>query len=204
MLVAIWLVFHKSGAVRGLSFGLTTARGHFEGLYADQITVAWVTNYWGSPIDLDMPCARLEYAGGRAVTDCGPSWSQKGYSAHLLPGSTLWVAYGIARDVKRFRVIFEYDRDAGPVRRIISKGVGILPSNHLPRRIYSWLSDHGFVNGTVHVHYASPWIPNPAPQSLKKPAARLLQCPDPLDAFQGFPSPLVSTSAKPFHALLAL
>jgi hypothetical protein len=181
MLAAMWLAFPKSGAVRGLSFGLTTARGHFEGLYADQITVAWVTNNWRSAIDLDLPCARMEYAGGRLVTDYGPSWNQKGYSAHLLPGSTAWVAYGIRRDAKRFRVIFEYHRDGGPVRRAISKGVGILPSKRLPRRIFTWLSKHGFVNGVVHGDYESPWIPNPAPHSLNKPAPLAMTCSDRTD-----------------------
>ncbi len=171
-LFAMWLAFRRGATQRTVSVGFTTTNGHFPEpvlVVGDQIITAWVTNTGRSAITLNEPYVLFENAAGGLVRDQGASWNQKGYSADLPPGTAAWLANGFDRDRKRLRFIFEYHRDGGPLLRIISKVVGMLPLRQLPQRAYDWLHRNGIVDGIVYGHYESSWIANPGWSDGRQP-----------------------------------
>lgn len=164
LLLFVWWIASIAGPRRqGLSFGLSTARGHFPEpglIYADHIVVTWVTNTGRFAATLFAPSAQIERAGGTIVTDLGSSWNQQGYELHLPAGSAAWVAHAF-NGARRLRACFDYQRGGGPLLAIASKAASILPLRRLPQQTYNWLYRKGIVDGSVHGRYEGPWMANP-------------------------------------------
>jgi hypothetical protein len=72
LLVLLWLGSNAGPRRQGLSFGLTTVRGHFPepgAVYADHLIVTWVTNTSLFAATLFAPSAQIELASGTITTD---------------------------------------------------------------------------------------------------------------------------------------
>jgi hypothetical protein len=163
LLIGIWLALPGPRGPSGISVGFTTVRGHFPEpgiLYADQIIVLWVTNTGNSTVTLNNPFTQFENPDGRLIMDMNTSWNQKGFSVTLSPGSSASLATGFESDRRKLKFAFDYHRDAGPVRRAISKALGWLPLKRLPMRTQNWLHRNGMVDGAMHGHYEGAWVTN--------------------------------------------
>ena len=163
-LSVLWLFIRANAPQRTLTISFTTAKGHFPEpplVVANLIAVAWVTNTGRFSLTLDEPYVQFENAAGQLVRDHGSSWNQQSYSADLPPGSAAWLANGFDADRRRQRFVFEFHRNGGPLVRVLSKAVGLLPVRQLPASTYDWLHRNGMIDGVRYGHYESIWIANP-------------------------------------------
>ena len=133
---------------------------------------ACLTNNTTSAIGLDPLVVQVEDDTGRILNNFGENWTDKdGKQLFILPpGGVAFVSPQADPTDKRLRVIGEYSCVAPALPRFLSRGIGRLPPNCLPRTIQVWLLNHGLVDGSLHGRAESPWMLNPA--ALRRSAGR--------------------------------
>jgi hypothetical protein len=160
--LAAWLALPMANPVPHVAFGLTststtrtaiTNGGHF--------VIVSVTNETSVAMVLSALTVQQESRNGQMVEQKALDGNGQHPGVRLPPHGVAELPVGVAGEAKRFRVVFWWFQEAGPVRKAISRQVQKLPVKQFPTSVSLWLSDVGLMDGNERGQHTSPWMPNP-------------------------------------------
>jgi len=142
----------------GVSF-MPPRSGHMGDFYSPHFVVALVTNATHRAIHLELPVVQWE-ANGVVITAMANLWSGTNGVCSLGSKEAMPLPFEIPKDATKFRISFEYSRDAGTIQKLLSPvSSKLFPRNitpPLPQRLFR----QGWMDGRLHFNYEGGWETN--------------------------------------------
>jgi hypothetical protein len=123
-----------------------------------------VTNMESFSIELQPCLVRYEDRAGTVFDTPRFLWNGQASVLSLPAMGVAKLDFQVPSDTRRVRVLLEYSRQAGLLRRGLSCCLSRLPLTQLAPRIYNWFRQRGFIDGVITKGYEGPWIVNPQMQ----------------------------------------
>jgi hypothetical protein len=133
--------------------------GHMGNLYSQHFSIATVTNTTRWMIGLDNPVVQWE-AHGVVVSAMASLWSGTNNHCFLESGEATALPFQVPTNSTKFRISFEYTRDAGLLQKILSPALRLLFSHGLQGPFGQRLGEKGWLDGYLHFNYQGTWEPN--------------------------------------------
>ena len=160
VLLLAWLTAPRKPAVAAIGVSFTPPRsGHMGNFYSEHLMVALVTNSTQRTIGFELPVVQWE-ANGVVITALANLWGGTNGLCSVGTKQVMPLPFEIPTDSTKFRISFEYWREAGPLQRLLSPiSRKLFPRDitpPLPQRLFR----QGWMDGRLHFNYEGDWKTN--------------------------------------------
>ena len=127
--------------------------------YSEHFMVALVTNSTQRAIGLELPVVEWE-ANGVVITALANLWGGTNGLCSFGSNEVMPLPFEIPTNSTKFRIGFEYWREAGPLKKMLCPLVGRIFPRYITQPFMLRLLEQGWVDGRLHMRYEGGWQTN--------------------------------------------